>query len=90
MIATCHTRCWDAGKARRYYPGDQDDINPLDPIAKYFTFPPGTEKYSKKLVKDVGHPKGVLVVGTELEGGVKPAEEQDADGDGDAGRKGRK
>ncbi len=90
MIATCNTRCWDAGKARRYYPGDTDDINPLDPIAKYFDFPVGTEKYSKKLTKDADHPKGVLVIGTELEDGVKPAEEKVAEGDTDTGKKGRK
>jgi hypothetical protein len=89
VIATCHTRCWDAGKARRYSPGDTDDINPLDPIGKYFTFPPGTEKYRKRLVKDADHPKGVLVTGTEVEGGVRTANNV-ADIDADTGRKGRR
>jgi len=39
MIVKCIRRCWDGKKARRYYPGDQDDINPGDPIAKYFDMP---------------------------------------------------
>ena len=47
MIVKCNTRCWDAKTCKRYYPGDQDNIDPLDPIAAYFDFPPGTEVYCK-------------------------------------------
>jgi len=39
VIVKCIRRCWDGKKARRYYPGDQDDIDPASPIAKYFEFP---------------------------------------------------
>ena len=48
MIAKCLRKCWDSGRSRQYYPGDQDDINPLEPIAMYFEFPPGTEVYHKE------------------------------------------
>ena len=48
MIVTCNARCWDSGRNRKYYPGDQDDIDPLEPIALYFNFPPGTEVYFKQ------------------------------------------
>lgn len=47
MIAVCHTRCFDSVKCTRYYPGDQDDVDPLSPIALYFDFPEGTEVYHK-------------------------------------------
>lgn len=39
MIVKCIRRCWDGKRARRYYPGDQDDIQPGDAVAKYFDFP---------------------------------------------------
>jgi hypothetical protein len=47
MIAKCVRRCWDGKKARRYYPGDQDDINKTDPIAKFFQFEEETEVEAK-------------------------------------------
>jgi hypothetical protein len=48
MIVKCNRKCFDSVKCRHYYPGDQDDINPLDPIAGHFDFPPGTEVYFKQ------------------------------------------
>jgi hypothetical protein len=39
MIAKCIRRCWDGKRARRYFPGDQDDIDLLNPVAKYFDIP---------------------------------------------------
>lgn len=49
----CVQRCWDSKTKRLYYPGDVDDINPLDPVAKYFDgFKPGTEVYTKKNGKE--------------------------------------
>jgi hypothetical protein len=47
MIVKCNRGCWDSKRSRRYYPGDQDDIDPLEPVAMYFDFPPGTEVYFK-------------------------------------------
>ena len=47
MIVKCNRKCWDSKRSRQYYPGDQDDIDPLEPIAMYFDFPPGTEVYYK-------------------------------------------
>jgi hypothetical protein len=47
MIVRCTRKCWDSTKCRHYYPGDQDEIDPLAPIAMYFDFPPGTEVYHK-------------------------------------------
>jgi hypothetical protein len=58
MQAVCIQVCRD-GKANVYYDesciGKTFDIDPLDPIATYFEFPAGTEKYDKKegLVKQV-------------------------------------
>lgn len=48
MLVRCNTKCWDSKRNRRYHPGDQDDIEPLEPVAMYFDFPPGTEVYDKK------------------------------------------
>lgn len=48
MIVRCVDRCWDGKKCRLYHPGDQDDIDPMSPIAKYFEgWPPGTEVFTK-------------------------------------------
>ena len=47
MVAICARKCWDSKRSRQYYPGDQDDIDPLEPVAMYFTFPPGTVVYDK-------------------------------------------
>ena len=52
MIVKCIRRCWDGKKARRYYPGDQDDIQPGDPIAKYFDFPKPEEKAGEPKPED--------------------------------------
>ena len=51
MIAICVQRCRDGKASRRYGNkdiGKQFDIDPMDPIAQYFQFPEGTEKYDKK------------------------------------------
>jgi hypothetical protein len=48
MIVKCNTRCWDSKRCILYYPGDQNDIDPLEPVAKYFDFPAGTVVYDKK------------------------------------------
>lgn len=49
MIVKCIHECFDSKRARRYYPGDQDNIDPKEPVAKYFEgFPPGTEVYFKE------------------------------------------
>jgi hypothetical protein len=37
-LAKCITRCWKGDTSRRYWPGDQDDIDPNHPVAKYFEF----------------------------------------------------
>jgi hypothetical protein len=47
MIVRCIKDCWDSKRNRRYYAGDQDDVDPLEPLAMYFDFPPGTEVYCK-------------------------------------------
>jgi hypothetical protein len=54
MRAQCIQECWHSTKCIKYTPeGGQDgfyeDIDPLDPIAQYFAFPPGTVKYIKYL-----------------------------------------
>lgn len=51
MIVKCNKRCFDSKRCILYVPGDQDDINPLDPISMYFDFPPGTVVYHKYLDK---------------------------------------
>lgn len=48
MIVKCIKECWDSKRNRHYYMGDQDDIDPKEPIAMYFSFPAGTEVYFKK------------------------------------------
>lgn len=45
--AKCIRRCWDGPKARRYYPGDTDDIDSNSPIAKYFNMPKEEPKQAK-------------------------------------------
>lgn len=48
MIVKCTERFWDGERCISYYPGDQDDIDPLSPAAKYFEgWPPGTVVYTK-------------------------------------------
>lgn len=37
-IAKCVEQCWDGVRCRLYYPGDQDDIDPMSPISMYFEF----------------------------------------------------
>ena len=38
-LATCHTRCFHNGRAKRYWPGDTDEFDKKDEFAKkYFTF----------------------------------------------------
>jgi len=68
FVVRCIERCWDSKKCRLYYPGDQDEVNPMDPIAKYFEgWPPGTEVYTKS--------KGIS--GTRIvPGKIKKAEEE--------------
>jgi hypothetical protein len=48
MKVRCIKECWDSKRNRHYYPGDQDDIDPLEPIAQKFDFPPGTTVYYKQ------------------------------------------
>lgn len=49
MIVRCIRECWDSSIPRHYVPGDQDDIDPMNPIAKYFEgWPPGTKVYFKE------------------------------------------
>ena len=67
MIVKCAERFFSNSRKRLYYPGDQDDIDPLEPIAKYFEgWPPGTEVYTKS--------KGVE--GTKIIPGDEPESEQ--------------
>lgn len=48
MLVTCEERVWDGKRCRIYNIGDQADIDPLSPLAKYFEgWPPGTEVYTK-------------------------------------------
>jgi hypothetical protein len=53
MLAKCLMECYHGPRAWKFTPdgGDQGDgiydIDPLDPIAQYFEFPPGTVKYQK-------------------------------------------
>ena len=48
MLVTCEERVWDGKSCRIYNIGDQADIDPLSPLAKYFGgWPPGTEVYTK-------------------------------------------
>jgi len=68
MVVTCKRRCWCTKRGRRYYPGDTDDIDPMEPIALYFDFPPGTEVYHKTKDK-----KGKLIQTTrKIPGVVEP------------------
>ena len=66
-VVRCVQPCWDSNKTRFYYPGDQDEIDPLNPVAKYFEgWPPGTEVFTKA--------KGQS--GTEVIKGMAPAEDE--------------
>jgi hypothetical protein len=56
MIVKCHTECFDSKRCRKYFRGDQDDVDPLEPLAMYFTFPPGTTVYHK--IKGKSGPNG--------------------------------
>jgi hypothetical protein len=54
--AKCIQECFDGARALKYMTdggkdkdGFYDDIDPLEPIAQYFEFPPGTVKYVKIL-----------------------------------------
>ena len=68
FIVRCIQPCWDSNKTRFYYPGDQDEIDPLNPVAKYFEgWPPGTEVSIKAKGKS----------GTEVIGGGIPAKDKD-------------
>jgi hypothetical protein len=52
MIVRCIRECWDSKPAIHYFPGDEADIDPKAPIAKYFKgFPPETEVYFKTPAK---------------------------------------
>ena len=62
MKAICRQECTDAS-ARKYFRNDIAEIDPKSPVAKYFAFPPGTEKYSKGK-----NSEGVLVEGLVKEG----------------------
>jgi hypothetical protein len=46
-----------------------DDIDPLEPVAKYFSFPPGTEVYHKE---PAGTRKAPLVTTRIVPGAVAP------------------
>ena len=47
--AYCRTSCRDGKANKPYYLGEGPlMIDPMDPIAQYFVFPPGTKKYSKR------------------------------------------
>jgi hypothetical protein len=78
MIVRCIRECWYAKRARHYLPGDQDDIDPRDPVAKYFTgFPPGTEVYFKESADKKANKKivqGFRKVPGEV---IEPAEDAD-------------
>lgn len=65
MIAKCIRRCWDGKIARRYYPGDQDDIAPDSPIAKYFEFPKVEEAKSEEGPSGDGRARGKASKGAE-------------------------
>lgn len=46
QVVTCVRRCRDGKTAKRYFPGDTDNIDPMDPIAMYFDgWADGTEVY---------------------------------------------
>lgn len=48
MIVKCIRECFDSFRCRHYFPGDQDDIAPMSPVAQHFEgWPPGTEIYCK-------------------------------------------
>jgi hypothetical protein len=48
MIVKCVQECFDSVRCRHYFPGDQDDIAPMSPVAQHFEgWPPGTEIYCK-------------------------------------------
>lgn len=48
VLAVCHTSCRDGQRNMVYYRGQTAPVEPMEPLAAYFTFPPGTKKYSKK------------------------------------------
>jgi hypothetical protein len=48
QVVRCVQECWDSKRNRHYVRGDQDSIDPLEPVAKYFEgWAPGTEVYCK-------------------------------------------
>ncbi len=36
MHMKCIRRCWDSKRTMRYWPGDEDNIDTANPIAKHF------------------------------------------------------
>lgn len=67
MEVRCNRRCWDGVKCLRYLPDRMYDIDPLEPIAKYFDLPKGTEIYHKiKGGKDTPSIETTRIVGGEI------------------------
>jgi len=73
QVVKCIQRCYDGKRMRRYYPGDTDNIDPLEPVAQYFEgFAPGTVVYSKIRGSKV---KVIVETTKTIPGGVAPKEE---------------
>ena len=48
QVVRCVQDCWDSKRNRYYVRGDQDSVDPLEPLAKYFEgWAPETEVYHK-------------------------------------------
>lgn len=70
IAVRCALPCWCSHRTIKYYPGDTDNIHPLEPIGQKFTgWPPGTVVYHK-----VRGMEGTRVIpgGTPVEPELKP------------------
>lgn len=90
MKAKCLQECYDGKKCWKYTPDGGEnkdgiyDVDPLEPIAQYFEFPPGTVKYHKipGNVKDKTKPQEttIKVSGEFKEQTEKPGKEKEKPG----------
>lgn len=79
QTVTCVRECFYSKRKRHYTPGDQDKIDPREPVAQYFTgWAPGTEVYHKvrgSKDKEVKETTKIIPGATPVmvEGGPEPA-----------------
>ena len=84
MLVICEERCWDSKSHRIYNVGDQGDIEPLSPLAKYFGgWLPGTKVY----IKSKGVAGTMIIPGGKSE--EKKPDEDTTPEENDAPKRGR-